>query len=108
MPDRRCSPTGSGPFFSAAPAGPRWQSCCGYPQYFGELTLPTAFGPLDWHIHEMIYGYVGAVVAGFLLTAIPNWTGRLPVNGPALAALAGLWFAGRSSPRPSLAKRSPR
>ncbi len=67
------------------------------PQYFGELTLPTAFGPLDWHIHEMIYGYVGAVVAGFLLTAIPNWTGRLPVNGPALAALAALWFAGRAA-----------
>jgi uncharacterized protein involved in response to NO len=65
------------------------------PQYFGELTLPTAFGPLDWHIHEMIFGYVGAVVAGFLLTAIPNWTGRLPVNGHALAALAGLWLAGR-------------
>jgi uncharacterized protein involved in response to NO len=67
------------------------------PQYFGELTLPTAFGPLDWHIHEMIYGYVGAVIAGFLLTAIPNWTGRLPVNGMALAALAGLWVAGRAA-----------
>jgi uncharacterized protein involved in response to NO len=67
------------------------------PQYFGELTLPTAFGPLDWHIHEMIYGYVGAVIAGFLLTAIPNWTGRLPVNGMALAALASLWVAGRAS-----------
>src|SRR5580704_5813706 len=62
------------------------------PQYFGELTLPTAFGPLDWHIHEMIYGYVGAVIAGFLLTAIPNWTGRLPVNGYPLFAL---WLAGR-------------
>ena len=47
------------------------------PQYFGELALPTAFSPLDWHIHEMIYGYVAAVIAGFLLTAIPNWTGRL-------------------------------
>jgi uncharacterized protein involved in response to NO len=67
------------------------------PQYFGELTLPTAFGPLDWHIHEMIYGFVGAVIAGFLLTAIPNWTGRLPVNGLALAALAGLWVAGRAA-----------
>lgn len=67
------------------------------PQYFGELTLPTAFGPLDWHIHEMIYGYVGAVIAAFLLTAIPNWTGRLPVNGMALAALAGLWVAGRAA-----------
>jgi uncharacterized protein involved in response to NO len=45
--------------------------------------------------HEMLYGYVPAIVAGFLLTAIPNWTGRLPVNGLPLAALAALWLAGR-------------
>src|SRR5262249_42399707 len=65
------------------------------PQYFGELSLPTAFAPLDWHIHEMLYGYVAAIVTGFLLTAIPNWTGRFPVNGLPLAALATLWLAGR-------------
>jgi uncharacterized protein involved in response to NO len=39
------------------------------PQYFGHLKLPTAFAPLDWHIHEMIYGYVAAAVACFLLTS---------------------------------------
>jgi uncharacterized protein involved in response to NO len=65
------------------------------PQYFGEMSLPTAFGPLDWHIHEMIYGYVGAVSAGFLLTAVPNWTGRLPINGYPLAGLFALWLMGR-------------
>ena len=65
------------------------------PQYFGEMSLPTAFSPLDWHIHEMIYGYVAATVAGFLLTAIPNWTGRLPVNGYPLAGLFALWLMGR-------------
>jgi uncharacterized protein involved in response to NO len=43
----------------------------------------------------MIFGYVAAVVAGFLLTAIPNWTGRLPVCGLPLAMLAALWLAGR-------------
>src|SRR5262249_40443816 len=43
----------------------------------------------------MIFGYVAAIIAGFLLTAIPNWTGRLPVNGSALAGLAALWLAGR-------------
>jgi uncharacterized protein involved in response to NO len=64
-------------------------------QYLGAITLPTAMAPLDWHIHEMLYGYVPAIVAGFLLTAIPNWTGRLPVNGWPLAALASLWLAGR-------------
>ncbi len=65
------------------------------PQYFGVLTLPTHFSALDWHIHEMLYGYVAAAIAGFLLTAIPNWTGRLPVNGWPLAGLAALWLAGR-------------
>jgi uncharacterized protein involved in response to NO len=55
----------------------------------------SGIGPLDWHIHEMLYGYVPAVVAGFLLTAIPNWTGRLPVCGAPLAALFALWVAGR-------------
>jgi uncharacterized protein involved in response to NO len=65
------------------------------PLYVGEIALPSAFAPLDWHIHEMLYGYVSAVVAGFLLTAVPNWTGRLPINGPSLAGLAALWLAGR-------------
>lgn len=65
------------------------------PQFVGALSLPTAFAPLDWHIHEMLYGYVAAVIAGFLLTAIPNWTGRLPICGTPLAALVALWFIGR-------------
>jgi uncharacterized protein involved in response to NO len=51
--------------------------------------------PLDWHAHEMLYGYVAAAISGFLLTAIPNWTGRLPVCGTPLAALALTWLAGR-------------
>ncbi len=53
--------------------------------------------PLAWHVHEMIFGYTSAVIAGFALTAIPNWTGRLPVAGPPLAALFGLWLAGRAA-----------
>lgn len=64
-------------------------------QFAGLLTLPLAIGALDWHIHEMLFGYVAAVVAGFLLTAVPNWTGRLPVHGTPLAALSALWLAGR-------------
>jgi uncharacterized protein involved in response to NO len=65
------------------------------PLYLGVVALPLRWAPLDWHIHEMIFGYAGAVIAGFLLTAIPNWTGRLPVNGAPLAALVCLWLAGR-------------
>jgi uncharacterized protein involved in response to NO len=64
-------------------------------QYFGEIAVTTAFGPLDWHVHEMLYGYVAATIAGFLLTAIPNWTGRLPVSGWPLAGLAAIWLCGR-------------
>lgn len=51
--------------------------------------------PPSWHAHEMIFGYLGAVIAGFVLTAVPNWTGRLPLSGWPLAGLAGLWLAGR-------------
>lgn len=61
----------------------------------GEVTLPTGFDPLAWHRHEMLFGYLSAVIAGFLMTAIPNWTGRLPLAGAPLAGLAGLWLAAR-------------
>jgi uncharacterized protein involved in response to NO len=83
------------PFFLAGAAWAALAVVLWLPQYFGELALPTALAPLDWHIHEMLYGYVAAVIAGFLLTAIPNWTGRLPVNGMPLVALTALWLAGR-------------
>jgi uncharacterized protein involved in response to NO len=59
------------------------------------LELPSALDAFAWHRHEMLFGFVGAMVAGFLLTAIPNWTGRLPIAGWPLAALAGLWLAAR-------------
>ena len=64
--------------------------------------------PREWHLHEMWFGYLAAVMGGFLLTAVPNWTGRLPVIGWPLALLSGLWLAGRvamtvSSLQPALA-----
>lgn len=61
----------------------------------GGVVLPTTFDPVAWHAHEMLFGYLGAVSAGFLLTAVPNWTGRMPVSGWPLAGLAALWLAGR-------------
>lgn len=63
--------------------------------FFGYIQLPTRFDPMSWHIHEMLFGFVMAAVAGFLLTAIPNWTGRLPVRGQGLGVLAALWMVGR-------------
>lgn len=65
------------------------------PMFNGELALSTAFGPIDWHVHEMLYGYLPAVVTGFLLTAIPNWTGRLQLQGMPLLVLVAVWMAGR-------------
>jgi uncharacterized protein involved in response to NO len=58
------------------------------------LSCRRAFSLLEWHVHELVYGYVAAVVAGFLLTAVPNWTGRLPVTGGPLLLLVALWAAG--------------
>ncbi len=65
------------------------------PMLSGHLVLPSTLSPIEWHVHELVYGYVPAIVGGFLLTAVPNWTGRLPVVGTRLAALFGLWVAGR-------------
>lgn len=61
----------------------------------GAVVLPTHLDPVAWHAHAFLFGYLGAIVAGFLLTAVPNWTGRLPVVGLRLGALALLWAAGR-------------
>ncbi|NNE22490.1 MAG: NnrS family protein [Rhizobiales bacterium] len=65
------------------------------PQFDGELELATLFAPVDWHIHELLFGYLGAVVTGFLFTAVPNWTGRMPIRGTPLLILFVLWAAGR-------------
>lgn len=59
----------------------------------------AAGGPvgLTWHVHEMLFGYAGGVIVGFLMTAVPNWTGRMPVVGGPLMAMVGLWLAGRAA-----------
>lgn len=65
------------------------------PMYFGDLSVEMAFLPREWHVHKLLLGYVPAIVGGFLLTAIPNWTGRLPLQGRPLAGLVAAWLAGR-------------
>jgi len=52
-------------------------------------------GPRDWHVHEMVFGFLPAVITGFMLTAIPNWTDRSPIRGKELIVLFVLWLAGR-------------
>ena len=60
------------PFFLAAGLWAAFGILLWLPQYMGAFGLPTYFGALDWHIHEMLFGYLSAIVTGFLLTAIPN------------------------------------
>jgi uncharacterized protein involved in response to NO len=50
---------------------------------------------ISWHSHEMIFGFTMAIIAGFLLTAVENWTSRPTARGPFLAVLVGLWMIGR-------------
>lgn len=63
--------------------------------YSGTGSIATSFDPVSWHGHEMVFGYASAVIAGFLLTAVRNWTGMRTLEGPALLALSGLWLAAR-------------
>jgi uncharacterized protein involved in response to NO len=74
-------------------------ACIGIPlwlaQYGGTTQLPTVLPQSVWHAHEMTFGFAAATVAGFMLTAIPNWTGRMPLQGVRLGLLVLAWLAGR-------------
>lgn len=83
------------PFFLAASiwaavAVPIWLGA-----YAEGLIVPTRLSPAVWHAHEMVFGFATATIAGFLLTALPDWTGRLPLQGVPLAILLLLWLVGR-------------
>jgi uncharacterized protein involved in response to NO len=96
--DRKMPPlvtAGFRPFFIAAGGWATLSMAAWLPLLNGDLQLPSRFDPLIWHIHEMLFGFVMAAVGGFLLTAIPNWTGRAPVAGTPLVVLAALWLLGR-------------
>jgi len=64
----------------------------------GGMSAPDYYGGIVWHSHEMLFGYAAAVIAGFLLTAVRNWTGAEVPIGTHLALLALLWLAGRLAP----------
>jgi uncharacterized protein involved in response to NO len=64
----------------------------------GTLTVDNYFADYYWHAHEMLLGYSVAVIAGFLLTAVKNWTGKPTLTGDRLAGLALLWLYGRILP----------
>lgn len=64
----------------------------------GHLGPPPYYPVIAWHGHEMLFGYAAAVIAGFLLTAVRNWTGMQTWTGPRLAVLALVWLLGRVLP----------
>jgi uncharacterized protein involved in response to NO len=69
---------------------PAWiASYVGLLQWSGYLHGPA------WHSHEMVFGFAAAVICGFLLTAVRNWTGQPTLSGTGLAALAALWLMAR-------------
>jgi uncharacterized protein involved in response to NO len=68
------------------------------PAFIGGRALGTYYGQIGWHSHEMIFGYAVGVIAGFLLTAVRNWTERPTATGASLAALVTLWLLGRILP----------
>jgi uncharacterized protein involved in response to NO len=83
------------PFFLAAGASalvlvPWWAGSFA----FG-IPLASDWPPTLWHAHEMLYGFICAAIAGFLLTAVPSWTGQRGFAGPPLMLLAALWLLGR-------------
>ena len=69
----------------------------------GVLPLPGTVAPMSWHAHEMLFGFAGAAIAGFLLTAVPSWTGTSALADRPLAALVALWLAGRIASLPPVA-----
>lgn len=71
------------------------------------VTLPGSVSALAWHSHEMLFGFVAAAIAGFLLTAVPSWTGTKALSGRPLVGLVVVWLAGRVASLPFLADSIP-
>jgi uncharacterized protein involved in response to NO len=86
------------PFFLAAGALAVVSMALWLALLFGWVAQPAYLAGTNWHAHEMLFGYTTAVIAGFLLTAARNWSGLPTAGGALLAALVGLWLAGRIAP----------
>lgn len=86
------------PFFLVAGLAAVALVCLWVADYGGALSVHTYYGAVNWHGHEMVFGYTAAVVAGFLLTAVRNWTSMDTLRGAPLGALLALWIAGRLAP----------
>lgn len=83
------------PFFLGAAAFAVLAVALWAASYLGWLHFLPRGGALAWHLHEMPFGFACAVIAGFLLTAVQNWTDSPGLRGAPLGALFGLWLAAR-------------
>lgn len=83
------------PFFLGAALYAVWGAVGWILVWVGHVDFHSVMPAMLWHAHEMIFGFVAAALAGFLLTAVPNWTGVAPLRGSALALLFSLWATGR-------------
>ena len=84
------------PFFLGAGLFAVLSMLCWWSMYVFNFQIPLkTLSPASWHAHEMVFGYCMAVIAGFLLTAVKNWTGIQSLNGPFLLSLFLIWLAAR-------------
>lgn len=86
------------PFFLASTIAATISLLCWIGVYAYGWPLSTYFPPQIWHAHEMLFGFVGAVVVGFVLTASQNWAGKPGISGVRLKILATIWLAARLMP----------
>ncbi len=86
------------PFFSVAAIAAAILITVWLGGWTGGIPLPNYYGAIGWHNHEMLFGYAAAVIAGFLLTAVRNWTGVNTPSGLPLIVLTLIWLAGRIAP----------
>ncbi len=86
------------PFFLAAGVSAAVVLALWVAQYTTLISFRTYYDDVNWHGHEMVFGYTVAVIAGFLLTAVRNWTNLETLRGTPLALLVGLWVAARILP----------
>ena len=77
------------------PAGALWAAVAIALWIFAPQTLTGTLQGVAWHAHEMLWGFIATIAAGFLLTAVANWTGKNPMHGAPLVALLGLWVLAR-------------
>ncbi|MCF6283138.1 MAG: NnrS family protein [Candidatus Polarisedimenticolaceae bacterium] len=86
------------PFFFAAGVSATLLLVVWLLNWHGVIEANSYYSLIGWHSHEMLFGYGIAIIAGFLLTAVRNWTGQDTIVGKPLAALSAVWLAGRLLP----------